>query len=183
MPGYARLRNRGSMVTLRAFNEPIELSFDWSWVDWDEKPKYAEHLNVVLHTTGKHQPVHSFEIKDGLNIEFSTIEARVRVGIAEPSSRLPNQTDVRPLKHAPRKTTIFDADKSHHVRITDTGKKVSVFVSGGQVDQKYATNAVLEVDYSEKFTEHRISIYNREYVGSARHESQIRNFKVIRLSK
>ena len=178
MDGYARLRNRASLVTHRSFDEPFELAFDWTWLDWAEDPLYAEHLNVVLHTTGHHRPVHSFEITDGLVISLNTVAAHVNVGVAEV---LPNRPHIRHLKEMPEKTTVFAADKRYHVRITDTGKKVTVFVSGGKIDPNYATTPIVEVEYAETFTEHRIAVYNREFVSGAKHESHIRNFKVRKL--
>ena len=53
--GHLRLVNRGSIVTVAEFEEPVSVSLRWMWKDLTEgKEKYSDSLTVGLRTTGKH---------------------------------------------------------------------------------------------------------------------------------
>jgi hypothetical protein len=75
---YLRLLNRGSVVTRQEFEGPIEVSFDWRWVDHAQWPLYGEIFAVCLRTHGEHRPKHDFGITDGLVLYFNTVDSTGR---------------------------------------------------------------------------------------------------------
>ena len=73
------------------------------------------------------------------------------------------------------------AMKWHRIRITDDGKKLSVYFPKKRANG-LGTEEVLavEAEYAGKFAEHHIAIYNRERVGGADHVSWLDNFEIRR---
>ena len=55
--GYVRLINRGSLATVAEFRAPMEIEFDWRWIDLAGQ-FYADSLTVAVHTSGEHAPEH-----------------------------------------------------------------------------------------------------------------------------
>lgn len=170
--GYLRLRNRGSLVTFDDFREPVEIAFDWRWLDHAEEPLYAEHLEVALRTTGRHKATHNFLILDGVIVQLHVRTGQVRVySRAEPEY----------VAVSPDGSAVMPADRWHHVRITDDGTIVSVYLSGPQIDRMYATTPLVQARPPGAFSSHRIAFYNREIVSKATHESHIDNIVIRRL--
>lgn len=178
--GHVRLMNRGSIVTRREFSEPIEVSFDWMWVDRAEDRLYSEVLKVALRTSGQHYDQRAYEVKDGLVITFGTEGAYARIEAIEG-----NELQIRPLTRQLARsqdgTAIIKVETWHHIRITDDGRKVAVYLTGPRIDRKFAKVPVVEAEWDNAGGGKRIAIYNREFVGDTPHESRIDNFKVYRL--
>jgi hypothetical protein len=164
--GHLRLRNRGSVVTRQEFDCPIEVEFDWRWRDHAEDPLYAEVLVVGLRTSGAHMSGHSFQLLDGVFVHLSTLGACVSVS-ARPG----------PVFEAdsPEGGVPMPADAWHHVRITDDGATVRVYLSGPRIDRRYATTPVIAATPPGHFAGRRVAIHNRELVSNATHESHIDN--------
>ncbi len=179
--GYVRLRNRGSLVTMREFDTPFELSFDWTWINWVDDPLYPETLSIALHTSGRLHSEWPFEVEDGIVLVFQTHSARIGASIHNPRP-MTDRVKLGWVQIGLTGTVPLPADALHRIRIVDTGAKVSVYATGPKIDHKYATKqAIFELEYAEKFAERRIAIYNREPVANTDHESRIDNFKVYRL--
>src|SRR4051794_18994048 len=64
--GHLRLNNRGSIRTTQEFPGPIEIEFDWRWIDLAGDSLYRDTLTVVLHSSGEHAKQHPFAVVDGL---------------------------------------------------------------------------------------------------------------------
>lgn len=170
--GYVRLRNRGSIVTMQEFPGPIEVIFDWRWIDVDEEPHYTDILKVVLHTSGGHSPGRPFEITDGLVVELNSVGGLVRMH-REPG----------PEVLTPESRVAFSPGKWYRVRVTDDGAELAVYVSGPNIDPKDWKTPVLRFPHTGGFTQHRVAIYNRERAGEADHESHIDNFVIRELPR
>lgn len=174
--GYLRLLNRGSVVTRAEFDEPIEITLDWRWIDLAQWPLYADVFTVCLRTRGEHKPEHAYEILDGLKIEFNANEGRVRAvraGVPDPSI----------ITAADLDSTPFPAGAWHHLRIVDDGRTVSVYVEGPSVDPKYKKEPALTVAIPEGLTGKHVALFNREYVAGTNHESHVDNVKIRAMRK
>src|SRR5206468_1129689 len=66
--GYARLNDRGSLVSVQEFKEPIQIDLDWRWIDIAGDMSYRDTLTVALHTSGKHAAAHPFCVRDGIEV-------------------------------------------------------------------------------------------------------------------
>lgn len=169
--GYLRLLNRGSVVTRREFDEPVEIELDWKWIDLAQWPLYAEIFTVCLRTNGEHKAQHAYEVLDGLKIECNAVEGRVRAvraGVPEPSI----------ITAAGLDSTPFTPGEWHHLRIVDDGQAATVYVSGPSIDPRYKKEPALTVAIPEGLTGKRIALFNREYVAGTNHESQVDNVRV-----
>jgi hypothetical protein len=170
---YLQLLNRGSVVTRQEFDGPIEITFDWRWVDHGQWPLYAEEFCVCLHTTGRHQDEHDFRVLDGFLIEFNAVENTVL-------ARTPDGTWVQ--GSGPDSTPLVP-EQWHHVRIVDDGKEVSVFLAGPSINPKYKREPVLTASVTPGLRGKHIAFFNREYVGKTNHESHADNVQVSELRK
>jgi hypothetical protein len=171
--GYLRLVNRGSVVTRREFNEPVEITFEWRWIDLGQWPLYSEILHVMLRTTGEHDLESPFEAKDGVCIGFNTVSNSVSV--MAPGRKVLEST-TGDAAHLPSGTW-------HRIRILDDGKQVSVFVEGPNVEAKSKKTPLLVVPIPDGLPGKRIGFHNREYVAGINHESHIDNIEVRRLDE
>ncbi len=167
--GHLRLRNRGSLVTRREFPDAVEVEFDWRWVDHAEDPLYSENLNVALRTSGKHTPEYDFRILDGIIVQFSTLGARVTI-FSRSGERFQVDSDEGGVP--------MPADAWHHIRITDDGTTISVYMTGPKIDRQYTKTPVLQARLPGKFPSQRIAFYNREVVNNATHETHIDNVTI-----
>lgn len=167
--GYLRLLNRGSVVTRREFDVPIEIEFDWRWIDHGQWPLYAEVLSVGLRSTGRQQEEHDYRLKDGFVVEFNCVEHSVRAVAAD---------DMVVVSTSGPDSVPFVPGEWYHVRIADDGAAVSVFVTGPSVDQKYKTQPVLTAPFPSGLTGKRVAFYNREYTAKTNHESQVDNIVI-----
>ncbi len=171
--GYLRLINRGSVVTREEFPGPIEVSFDWMWVDISSYPHYSDDLAIVLRTSGTHREQHAYEITDGVMVRFYTHDGRVKV----------EAPPLNALDESPKRSLRMPAGKWHRIRISDDGETVSVYITGPEIDGKYKEEPVLRVRCPGTYKSRRIAIYNRELVGEAVHESRIDNFESRKLKE
>jgi hypothetical protein len=172
--GYLRLINRGSLVTRQEFDGPIEITFDWRWVDHGEWPLYAETFCVCLRTHGEHKPEHDFAITDGLVIDFNTVEHNLHIGVPGlASSRTSATPDVAPMP----------AESWHHIRIVDDGQTVAVFIEGPSIDPRHKREPILTATIPNTLTGQRAAFFNREYVGGTNHESHVDNVKIRAVAK
>jgi len=172
--GYLRLLNRGSLVTRQEFDGPVEVTFDWRWVDHGQWPLYAEVLTVALHTTGQHKDEHDYLARDGFLVDFNTATHNVCASI-------PGQPLV--LYRSPPDSLPLVAGQWHHVRIVDDGSQASVFVTGPSIDPRYQKEPVLTAPIPRGLVGRHIGFFNREHVGDTNHESQVDNVKVWELGK
>lgn len=166
--GHLRLVNRGSIATQQQFPGPLEIRFKWRWIDQTGDPLYAETLQVALRTTGKHKPKHSYEIEDGLIVQFSSMGGCVRLLHAN-EPEFANSGDG---------SVPIPAGAWHDIRITDDGENVAVYVSGPAVDEKNAREPVLTGRRRVPPAAHHVAVYNRELVGDAIHESHLDDFRL-----
>jgi hypothetical protein len=170
--GYLRLNNRGSVVTTREFPGPVEIGFDWRWIELNGHISYRDTLTVAVHTSGRHAATHPYRVLDGLEV---SIEAHAgHVGIASPTD--PDFGEATPQGSLP-----MPDGKWHHVRILDDGASITIYLSGPEIDPKYDGKPVFTAKYEGTFAKHHIAIYNREPVAESIHESHIDNFYVKKL--
>ena len=174
--GYARLTNRGSLVTRMQFHEPIIVKFDWMWIDHTEDPLYPDILTVNLRTSGKHSLKHAYESLDGARIWFNPHSGRVNIGTFEWLKDDPTPIG-RPLAESKGEPLPFASGVWHTITITDDGSRIAAFISGGKIKGRNANEPVVEAIVEAAGAERRVSIYNRELVGSS-HESRIDNFSI-----
>lgn len=170
--GYLQLLNRGSVVTRREFDEPIEIEFDWRWIDHGNYPLYAEVFTVCLRTTGEHKPKHAFEILDGLEIEFNIVENRVRAML------FPEMAASAPIDSTP-----MPSGEWHHIRIIDDGAWIAVYIEGPSIDPRYRTVPIMTVPVPPNLTGRRVAFFNREHTNHIDHESHVDNIRIRRFEK
>ncbi len=172
--GYMRLLNRGYLVTRAEFADPISVQFDWSWSDFGENPLYADHLAVVLRTAAEPDADHAFEAKDGVMVKFNAWSGAVEIW-AQPDGANRGSTKSGSLKLAP--------DVWHHLRITNDGERVAVYVTGPAVGDHDNDGPVLEVRCPTAPTARHVAIYNREQLAAIPHESYIDNVVIESLGR
>jgi hypothetical protein len=170
--GYLRLLNRGSVVSRREFEEPVEVTFDWRWVDHAQWPLYSEVLQVALRTHGQHAATGDYRIVDGLLVGFDAVEHCVKISVGDAVEG--------PLMigRTPRDSAPLPAGEWHRVRIVDAGGSVSVYLKGPSVDPRFKTEPLLTVAVPPELTGRQIAFFNREYVAGTNHESHIDNVRV-----
>jgi hypothetical protein len=166
--GYLRLINRGSVVSRREFDGPIQIEFDWRWIDLAEWPLYSEIFSVGLRTHGEHLAQGDLMLTDGLVVWFDTVDHSIRIGPARRNYLKTTEPDSVPMP----------AGQWHHIRIVDDGTAVSVFIEGPAVDKRYKREPVLTVPVPEGLTGRRIAFLNREPVANMSHESHVDNIVV-----
>lgn len=162
--GHLTLLNRGSVVPEMEFDGPIEIEFDWRWIEQDTA-WYAENLDVAIRTSGRHDEERPYGIVDGIVVQLSCVKHNVSVMGTDNQVGIESSIDSTP----------FPAGEWHHVRIVDDGRSISVYVSGPSIDPKYRREPVVEYVPLTWPTERRIAFYNREYLASTNHESHIDN--------
>ncbi|MFO0935756.1 MAG: family 16 glycoside hydrolase [Gemmataceae bacterium] len=170
--GYLRLLNRGFVVTANEFPDPIEISLDWQWIDLEGDPLYPDNFSVGLRTSGIHEKNRPFDPVNGIEVAFVPHHGGVYVQEKPVGGR---------LVQSPQGICKFVAGKWYHLRITDDGKRINIYVNGQGIDKKYTTEPVLTVESANPSKDHRISFFNREYVGDANHESRIDNVVIRNL--
>jgi hypothetical protein len=170
--GHLRLLNRGSLVTAQAFPDPIELEFDWQWIDLASDPLYPDYLCVSLHTSGRHDEITPYESLDGIDVNFNPHHGGVIIGSREGGN---------PAQRSDHGILKFSSGKWYHLRITDDGNTVAVFARGPEIERKYDKEPILIYEYKTSASEHRVSFFNREYIAGANHESRIDNVVIRRL--
>lgn len=171
--GQARLINRGYLVTVPEFTEPIEISFDWKWSQLGLLPQYADHLTVALRTTGKPRPERSWEVHDGILIVFDAYRGSLTISTPE---------DNDPQPSLPMASLPMPAERWHRIRITDDGKNIAIYLNGPEIPAQFADKPVATRAISYKGDARHVALYNREMLKSIPHESSIRGF-VIRALK
>ena len=118
--GHLRLNNRGSIRTTEEFQGPIEIEFDWRWIDLTGDTLYRDSLTIVLHSSGVHTKEHPFRVVDGLEIAF--LASAGQVGIA--SLAAPHRATYTAPAAVP-----MPAGKWHHIRIIDDGAFITIYVT------------------------------------------------------
>ncbi len=170
--GYLQLLNRGSVVTQREFDEPIEIEFDWRWIDHGNWPLYSENFTVCIRTKGEHKAKHAYEMLDGLNIVFVTMRNHVVAGRGEVV-----------LASAPPDSLPMPSGEWHHVRIVDDGTNLSIYVTGPIIDPRLKKKPALQVAIPAGLVGRHVAFFNREYVGDINHESHVDNIRIRRFEK
>lgn len=139
--GGLLLRNRGYILAKREVTKEVTMTFNWKWADLtsdDPNSLYADHLLVLLRSSGKICVKRAYESEDGLRVRIRANDGSVRLEYAKAE----NDGDL--IKEAklerPKGQPALAADVAHNVLITDNGKTVSVTVGGVEVlkDVKYA---------------------------------------------
>lgn len=167
--GYARLNDRGSLVTVGEFPAPVEVELEWRWIDIAGDIAYRDTLTVALHSSGEHAPTHPFEIRDGVAVTFQAHSGQVSLsprGDAQFGGTTPEGALPMPSK------------KWHKIRLIDDGRTIVVYFSGPAIDRSRGDTPALTAPYVGKFSRHHVAIYNREPVAGAFHESHVRNVSV-----
>lgn len=171
--GHLRLLNRGSLVTAATLPEAVEIELDWMWLDLTGDPLYPDNLHIGLRTSGRHETEHSFRLLDGVEVEFQPHRGVACVNPALAAADITRISPAGELKFAP--------GKWYHLRVTDDGKRVSVFASGPEIDRKYAKEPAVAVDVPGGHADRRVAFFNREYLAGANHESRIDNVVIRKL--
>lgn len=171
--GYLRLLNRGYLVTRDEFRGAISVQVRWKWIDLTTNPHYADHLAVGLRTCGKPLRDWPHELSDGIVVRFNAWSGSVSID-AGANTRILAQTEPAVVP--------MPADAWHDLRITDNGETISVFMAGQAIDPKYATTPVLQCQCKERFPNHHVAVFNREWVAFP-HESYLDWVRIERLGK
>jgi hypothetical protein len=170
--GYLALVDRGYLTTQNEYNEPISVSFEWRWSQFKGYPLYADHIAVVLRTSGRPQSEFPYEPLDGIVVKFDAWGGDIKAySVAHPSVRVVTTPGALPMA----------SDQWHRIRITDDGDTVRVYLSGPEIRQPDPNAPVLQLRCSDHSGKGRIAIYNREHLAGVPHESHIRNFVLNRL--
>lgn len=133
---------------------------------------YADHLVVVLRTTGEADRERPFEAKDGVMVRFNAWTGQVYID-AEPNNRHYAATAPGSIKMSP--------EAWHHIRITDDGRNVAVYMSGPAVADESSDTPILSAECPDVGVAGHIAIYNREELAGIPHESYIDNVVVTAL--
>jgi hypothetical protein len=171
--GFLKLINRGYLVTRGEFDAPLEISFDWSWSELGNNPLYADHLAVAVRTSGDPLRDYPHEVRDGVVIKFNAWTGTVEVW-EQPSGSHRASTKKGLVK--------LPAETWHHVRITDDGEQISVYVSAEEGTDQDSDEPVLVADCPAGARKRHIAFYNRELVADIPHESWIDNIVIRRLA-
>jgi len=167
--GRLKLVNRGYLISKQEFTGPIEVSFDWIWNELGLNPVYADHLVIVLRSAGIPTPDYPFEVPDGIVIRLNAWEGRAEVD-AEPGLQNHQKGEWGEVKFSP--------DTWYHIRITDDGERIAVYVTGRNDPDHPDEKPVVEGSYPMAPKSGHLVIYNREQVGGVPHESWIDNVTV-----
>ena len=165
--GCVRLVNRGYLSPRREFAEPIDLRFEWKWVQLGLNPHYAEHLSVALRTEGVPNKSFFWEASDGLIVKFNAWGGFVNIMDSQGNE----------LARTPTRSHPIPAEEWHKIRITDDGEEISVYLSGPLIQPAGADTPALRLRHRSQGAGRHIAIYNREQTGVP-HESCIRNFVI-----
>jgi len=167
--GRLKLVNRGYLISKEEFAGPIEVSFDWSWSELGLNPIYGDHLVIALRCTGEPTPHYPFEVLDGVVIRLNSWAGMAEIS-AEPGGQNHRKTPQGEIKFVP--------DTWHHIRITDDGEQIAVYVTGRNDPDHPDDKPVVEGSYPTGPKTGHLIIYNREQVGGVPHESYIDNIVV-----
>lgn len=165
--GSIKLINRGYLVTKQEFKSPIEVSFDWKWSYLGLQPLYADHLTVVLRTTGKPGMVFAYEAQDGVLIRFNAWDGTLSIWTED-------EVKTEPL--LPVGAMHLPAEQWHNIRITDDGNNISVYISGPAIPPVFSNKPIVQKSVTYRTIANHIAIYNREMLDEIPHESSIRAF-------
>ena len=161
--GHLKLVNRGFLISKQEFNEPIDVSFDWRFSELGLNPVYADHLAVMVRSSGQANPVYPFEIEDGVRIHFNAWTGVV--ALVEESGKQLVTTVPGAVKMA--------AETWYHIRITDDGERVVVYLNEGKGNARRDAKPVIEGLFPKSNRSGHLVFYNRELVGGIPHESFI----------
>lgn len=170
--GYLRFVNRGYLRPRQEFPEGIDIQFEWKWIQLGLDPRYADHLSVAIRTNGMPNTRFFNEASDGLVVKLNAWGGYIN--IMDP--------DGSDLARTPSGRVPLPAEEWHHVRITDDGEIISVYVTGPLIQQPEDGKPLLEYRHPTSQGGRRFAIYNRELV-SFPHESCVRNLTVRALGK
>lgn len=168
--GHLRLVNRGYLVPVREFEDPIQIDLEWKWNQLGLNPLYAEHLTIALRTSGK-PSAFPHEVQDGILVKFNAWGGVVR--IETPEGKVLASTA---LSEAPR-TIPMPAEQWHRLRVSDDGKTIRVGFAAEDKPEVELDSILLTYEPTEKLVGKKFAIYNRELV-SFPHESCIRKLVV-----
>jgi hypothetical protein len=173
--GYLMLMNRGILVTREQFPPPIDISFDWQWINLAGDPNYSDDLAVALRTSGRAMDVRPYDVTDGIIIRFHASPGRVSAVLAKP------QPPHGGLGELPDGSLPMPAEAWHHIRITDDGDRIAVYFTGPAVPRQSKQEPVMAVRCSNTFPRYFVAVYNREHIAESPQESRIDNVVIRRL--
>jgi hypothetical protein len=172
---FLSLVNRGYLVTQQEFPGPVSITFEWLWIEPDVyAPQYSELLCVALRTRGVPNEKWPFDITDGAVIGFNAWGNMITVSEA---------ITIGPQKGSGMLSTPMLPEEWHEIRVDDDGSAISVYIKGPRIDKRHWKEPVLQTTRVKHADKHHIAIYNREPVAGVRHESRIRNVKIMPLEK
>lgn len=167
--GFVKLVNRGYLITRREFFQPLMVSFDSNWSELGTNPLYADHLAVVLRTSGTAMPEPPHEISDGVIVKLNAWSGTAEIW---------SQPDAPHTASTPKAIVKLPAERWHHVRITDDGDWIAVYVMGPAMPDSSCDTPILAARCPTRTGHGHIVLYNRECVAHIPHESCIDNLVV-----
>ncbi len=172
--GHVRLFDRGYLVTLKEYSEPIDLRFRWRWTDLAGDFHYRDELTVALRTSGNPKPVYYFEATDGVTVKLNAYCGTVTISSSG--------DEHIPFAHTEHGAIALPAEQWHDVRITDDGETIAVYVSGGNFGAEAARKPIISAKVPSTQMKRHIAFYNRERLASASHESWLDDIVIRRLA-
>jgi len=170
--GRLKLLNRGFLISKQEFSGPVDVSFDWRWSELGFNPIYADHLTIALRSSARTSQTYPYEIEDGVVIRVNAWTGYAAICV-EPGSQHMHKSGQGMLK--------LSADTWHHIRITDDGEHVAVYVTGRNDPEHPDDRPVVEGSFPTAPKSGHLVLYNREKVGGVPHESYVDNIIVRRL--
>ncbi len=164
--GELILINRGYVFSKRQVVKKVTITLDWAWKDRtknDQKFLYADHLLVLLRSTGEVNKARSYESLDGLRVRIIAGTGAVRLEKANGEK----EGDILKEELLPKEAgqPALASDTFHNIVVSDDGTEVIVSVNGKEA---------LKHKYKGEFKGKLLGIANRESVGFP-HESRIKN--------
>ena len=114
-----------------------------------------------------------YDMLDGVIVRFSCMGGTIQI-VSIPVEK----TKFGKVANLADGVAPFPAKAWHHIRITDDGVKISVFITGPSIDPKYEQLPILQLQVPEHASSHHVAFYNRELVADAVHESLIDNVEI-----
>lgn len=172
--GFMWLTDRAFLATTKEFDGPLELTLRWQWINLAKHPNFSDSLAIVIHTSGKQKKERAYTATDGLVVELNASSNQAAIYWINSEGPFTNLTHTD-VSHVP-----IPANKWHHIRIRDTGRRIELFVTGPEL--KASSEPILTANYSSgRAPGKRIAIYNREALGDFHHLSMIDDVVIQRL--
>lgn len=168
--GNLLLNNRAYVFAREPMGaKKTSLSFGFLWKDFtkdDTRHLYADHVLILLRSSGKVSKKRSYESEDGLRVRIVCGAGIVQLEKAKAGN------DGELIKSAKLKKEegqpAIAGDSLNTLAVTDDGKTVTVTLNGKEV---------LKASYTGKYAGKLIGIANRENVGFP-HQLQLQNLRL-----